>query len=336
MEYRRLGRSGLDVSALGLGTNNFGRRLPDPKIATQIVHAAMDAGVNFLDTSNDYGGPHVAEGFIGDALKGRRDRMLIMTKMGTSMGDGPNDGGSGRVHLTQQLEASLRALGTDYLDVLMVHRPDPRTPLEETLRVLDDFVRQGRVRYLGTSNFAAWEMAEAAWVSKTEHLERFVCVEPEYNMLKRAVESELIPFCEHYGVGMTPFYPLAAGFLTGKYQRGADAPEGTRLAIAPNQGKRWLTDDFFDMLDAIAAFCERSGHTMIDVAFAWLLAHPVVSSVIAGASKPEQVTANAASVELRLSEAEMAELDAILEPAPTVAGAMAQARMSLGAHTRPQ
>jgi aryl-alcohol dehydrogenase-like predicted oxidoreductase len=335
MEYRRLGRSGLDVSALGLGTNNFGRRLPDPEVATRIVHAALDAGVNFLDTSNDYGGPHVAESFIGAALKGRRDEMLIMTKMGTSMGDGPNAGGSGRVHLTHQLEASLSALDTDYLDVLMVHRPDPRTPVEETLRVLDDFVRQGKVRYLGTSNFAAWEMTEAMWVSKAEHLERFVCVEPEYNMLKRAVESELVPFCERYGVGMTPFYPLAAGFLTGKYQRGADAPEGTRLAIAPNQGKRWLTDGYFDALDGIAAFCERTGHAMIDVAFAWLLAHPVVSSVIAGASRPEQVTQNASSTELHLSAVEMAELETILVPPPTVAGAMAQARESLGAHTRP-
>jgi aryl-alcohol dehydrogenase-like predicted oxidoreductase len=335
MEYRRLGRSGLDVSALGLGTNNFGRRLPDPKIATQIVHAAIDVGVNFLDTSNDYGGPHVAEGFIGDALKGRRQQMLIMTKMGSSMGDGPNSAGSGRTHLTQQLDGSLSALGTDYLDVLMVHRPDARTPVEETLRVLDDFVRQGKVRYLGTSNFAAWEMTEAAWVSKTEHLERFVCVEPEYNMLKRNVETELSPFCERYGVGMTPFYPLAGGFLTGKYQRGADAPEGTRLAIAPNQGKRWLTDSYFDTLDGIAAFCERTGHAMIDVAFAWLLAHPVVSSVIAGASKPEQVIQNATSADLRLTAAEMAELDTILEPPPTVAGALAQARESLSAHNRP-
>jgi aryl-alcohol dehydrogenase-like predicted oxidoreductase len=141
--------------------------------------------------------------------------MIIMSKMGSTVGEGPNAGGSGRIHLTLQLEASMRALKTDYLDILMVHRPDPRTPIEETLRVLDDFVRQGKVRYLGTSNFAAWEMAEAAWVSKTEHLERFVCVEPEYNMLKRTVESELVPFCERYGVGMTPFYPLAGGFLTG-------------------------------------------------------------------------------------------------------------------------
>ena len=335
MEYRRLGCSGLDVSAFGLGTNNFGRRLPDPKIATQIVHAALDVGVNFLDTANDYGGPHVAEGFIGEALAGRRHQMVIMSKMGSSMGGGPNAAGSGRAHLTQQLEASLRALNTDYLDVLMVHRPDPRTPIEETLRVLDDFVRQGKVRYLGTSNFAAWEMAEAAWVSKTEHLERFVCVEPEYNMLKRNVESELVPFCERYGVGMTPFYPLAGGFLTGKYKRGAGAPDGTRLAIAPNQGKRWLTDDYFDALDGIAEFCERTGHAMIDVAFAWLLANPVVSSVIAGASRPDQVTQNAASAELRLSATEISDLDTILEPPPTVAGALAQARESLSAHTRP-
>ena len=217
MEYRRLGHSGLDVSALGLGTNNFGRRLPDAKIASQIVHEAMDAGVNFLDTSNDYGGPHVSEGFIGEALKGRQDRMLIMSKIGSSMGEGPNTAGAGRTHLTQQLEASLRALGREHLDVLMVHRPDPRTPIEETLHVLDDFVRQGKVRYLGTSNFAAWEMTEAAWVSKTKQLEHFICIEPEYNMLKRAVETELVPFCERYGVGMTPFYPLAGGFLTGKY-----------------------------------------------------------------------------------------------------------------------
>lgn len=335
MEYRRLGRSGLDVSAVGLGTNNFGRRLPDQRIATQIVHAAMDRGVNFLDTSNDYGGPHVAEKFIGDALRGRRDQMLIMTKIGSSMGEGPNSAGGGRTHLTQQLEASLQALNTEYVDVLMVHRPDPRTPIEETLRVLDDFVRQGKVRYLGTSNFAAWEMTEAAWISSTNHLEKFVCIEPEYNMLQRSVESELVPFCAEYGVGMTPFYPLAGGFLTGKYHRGESAPEGTRLAIAPNQGKRWLTDEYFDFLDGIVEFCNGTGHTMTDVAFAWLLANPVVSSVIAGASRPEQVVQNAASAELRLSTSELADLGGILGPSPTVAGALPQARESLSAHNRP-
>jgi aryl-alcohol dehydrogenase-like predicted oxidoreductase len=337
MEYRRLGSSDLEVSALGLGTNNFGRRLPDPAIATQIVHAAMDAGVNLIDTSNDYGGHHVAERFIGDAIKGRRDRVIITTKVGSSMGDGPDDSGGGRTHIVTELEASLEALGTDYVDVYMIHRPDPGTPIEDTLRALNEVVQAGKVRYLGTSNFAAWEMCEADWVAQNAGLGRFICIEPEYSMLRRDVEPELVPYCERYEVGMTPFYPLASGFLTGKYQRGIDAPTGTRLDIATNQGNRWLTDANFDALDRIAAFCERTGHAMADVALAWLLANPVVSSVIAGASRPEQVTQNARSVELRLTDAEKAELDAILDDGhpQVVAGALAQARQSLTAHRRP-
>jgi aryl-alcohol dehydrogenase-like predicted oxidoreductase len=338
MEYRRLGSSDLEVSALGLGTNNFGRRLPDPAVASQIVHAAMDVGVNLIDTSNDYGGAHVAERFIGDAIKGRRDQVIITTKVGSSMGDGPDDSGGGRTHIVTQLEASLQALGTDYVDVYMVHRPDPGTPIEETLRALDEVVRAGKVRYVGTSNFAAWEMCEADWVATQAGLARFVCIEPEYSMLRRDVEPELVPYCERYAVGMTPFYPLASGFLTGKYQRGAGAPSGTRLDIATNQGNRWLTDANFDAFDRIAAFCERTGHAMVDVAFAWLLASPVVSSVIAGASRPEQVTQNAHSSELRLTDAEKAELDAILDDGhpQVVAGALAQARESQSAHRRPR
>jgi len=337
MEYRRLGDSDLHISALGLGTNNFGRRLPDPAIATRIVDAAMDAGVNYLDTSNDYGGKHVAERFIRNAIKGRRDQVIITTKVGSRMGDGPDDAGGGRTHIVAQLEESLRALGTDYVDVYMVHRPDSVTPIEETLRALNELVNAGKVRYLGTSNFAAWEMCEADWIATNAGLNRFVCIEPEYSLLRRDVEPELVPFCEQYHVGMTPFYPLAGGFLTGKYQRGVDAPAGTRLAIAANQGDRWLTDANFDAIERIAAFCERTGHAMADVALAWLLANPVVSSVIAGASSPDQVIQNVRSADFRLSDAEKAELDAVLDDGMplVVAGALAQARQSLSAHRRP-
>ena len=224
MEYRHLGSSGLEVSALGLGVNNFGRRMADPERAKQIVRACVDAGVNFFDTSDDYGGDHASERFLGEAIKGMRDQVLIATKIGNPMGPGPNQTGASRHWIMQGIDASLHALGTDYVDLYQIHNPDPNTPLEETLRALDDLVRSGKVRYVGCSNYSAWETCEAMWLSQTRNLSPFVSTQPLYNMLDRSIEDELVPFCARYGLGILPYYPLAGGFLTGKYRRGQPPP----------------------------------------------------------------------------------------------------------------
>lgn len=313
MEYRHLGSSGLEVSALGLGVNNFGRRMADPERAKKIVRACVDAGVNFFDTSDDYGGDHASERFLGEAIKGMRDQVLIATKIGNPMGPGPNQTGASRHWIMQGIDASLRALGTDYVDLYQIHNPDPNTPLEETLRALDDLVRSGKVRYVGCSNYSAWETCEAMWLSQTRNLSPFVSTQPLYNMLDRSIEDELVPFCARYGLGILPYYPLAGGFLTGKYRRGQPPPEGARLSYHAWQGDLWLTEKNYDMLEALEAFARARGRTMVELAFAWVLANPQVSSVIAGATNPEQVVSNVQAAEWSLSAQEKAEVDALLD-----------------------
>ena len=312
MEYRRLGSSELNVSAVGLGANNFGGRMDDPDTAVRIIHTAVEHGINLIDTADHYGGDHRSEEFIGRAIKGMRSDVLIATKVGRPIGEGPDGQRISRRHITETLEASLRALGTDYIDLYQIHRPDPDTPAQETLRALDDAVLAGKVRYVGCSNYAAWQACEAAWVSRTDGLAAFVSVQNLYSMLDRDVEGELMPFCREYDVGFLPYYPLAGGFLTGKYRRGEPVPAGTRMALAAGQARRWLTEPNFDLLDRLEAFCAERDRSVADLAFAWLLASPQVSSVIAGASRPEQVAANAASAEWALADDEKAEVDAIL------------------------
>ena len=227
MEYWRLGSAGLKVSALGLGTNNFGERM-DEKASVGIVHAALDAGINFIDTANRYGGGH-SEEFIGKAVKGRRWQALIGTKFGRNAGKGPNDAGGSRQHIMKAIEASLRRLDTDYIDLYQMHVSDPETPIEETLRALDDLIRQGKVRYIGCSGFRAWELCEALWTARMLNLNSFVSVQPAYNLLEREIEEDLVPLCRRYNVGIIPYHPLAAGFLTGKYRQGEPIPPGTRF-----------------------------------------------------------------------------------------------------------
>ena len=307
MDYRQLGRSGLQVSAIGLGTNNFGRQL-DAKATEIVINHALDMGINMIDTANSYSGGR-SEEFIGRALKGKRHKAIIATKVSSRVGEGPNMGGNSRQHILAEVENSLRRLGTDYIDLYQIHWWDPDTPIEETLKVLSDLISQGKVRYIGCSNFKAWQLCEAVWTARASGLASFASVQPRYSMMDREVESELTPFCESYGVGILPYYPLANGFLTGKYVRGQTAPEGTRLA---DNDRGMFTDENFDMLERLEAFCAERDHTVLELAFAWLLANPNVSSVIAGATRAEQVVGNAKAGGWSLTEEEYDEVTAML------------------------
>jgi aryl-alcohol dehydrogenase-like predicted oxidoreductase len=314
MEYRKLGNSGLQVSAVGLGTNNFGGRM-EAEPAARVVEEAIDLGINFIDTADIYS-KHLSEEYIGRAVKGKRQQVLIATKLGGGMGDGPNEKGASRQHIMRAVEESLHSLNTDYIDLYQIHFPDPTTPIEETLRALTDLVCQGKVRYIGCSNYQAWQAAEAIWTSRTQHLESFASVQPHYNLLTRDVEKELIPFCNQYNMGILPYFPLAAGFLTGKYRRGQNPPDGTRMAGGGGRlTSRWLTDANFDMLDRLENFAAERGHPMVELAISWLLAKPQVSSVIAGATTPGQLQANAKAVEWHLTSEDTEEIDRIMEGA---------------------
>ncbi len=311
MKYRRLGSSGLHVSMIGLGTNNFGARIGYNETEA-VIKRAIEEGVNFIDTSNTYGGG-LAEEFIGKAVKGNRDKVVLASKVANAVGEGPNEHGGSRKHILQQVEISLGRLQTDYLDLYQLHFYDPRTPLEESLRTLDSLVTQGKVRYAGCCNLAAWQVAEAMGTSKALNVESFVSVQTEYNMLKRGIEKELIPCAQRYKLGILPYYPLASGFLTGKYQRGKPAAAGTRLSDFPKRAETTFTNDNFDVLEKLEAFAAQRGHSLTELAVAWLLAHDCVSSVLAGVSKPEQVSANIAGIDWQLSQEEMKQLDGVLQ-----------------------
>ena len=311
MEFRRLGNSGLQVSVVGLGTNNFGGRM-DYERTERLLSHVLDEGINFIDTANIYGGG-LSEEYIGKALKGKRSQVLLATKSGMKVGDGPNQTGASRMHIQEQVEISLRKLQTDYIDLYQIHQADPNTPIEETLRTLDDLVRQGKIRYIGCSNYAAWQVAEAMTTSKSLRMESFISVQPEYSMLNRAVEKELLACYQNYNLGILPYYPLFSGFLTGKYKRGKDVTEGTRLASNTRRAESTLTDANFDIIEGLEAFAAKRGRQMVELAIAWLLANPLVSSVIAGATQPEQVTANAKAADWNLTSEEMEELDGILQ-----------------------
>lgn len=313
MEYRRLGASGLRVSVIGLGGNTFGR-FTDAHGTEQIVKVALDAGINFFDTANIYSAG-VSEEYLGGALKGRRDQAIIATKAGMRMGEGPNESGSSREHLMASVQASLKRLQTDYIDLFQIHRYDPDTPLEETLRALDDLVRSGAVRYIGCSNYDAWQMTRALWISDRRGWAAFVSNQPEYNLLSRDIERELVPACLELGIGIIPYSPLAGGVLTGKYAAGQPAPEGTRGYNNPRFAER-LRPETLDAVSRLSAWAHERGHSVGELALAWLAAQPAVSTVIAGVTKPEQVTANVAAGEWRLSQQDLEEIDALLNARP--------------------
>ena len=315
MDYRRLGNSGLQVSLAGLGTNNFGMRL-DYEQSAAVVEAALDAGINFFDTADIYGGGR-SEEYLGRALGSRREDVLIATKFAMPVGDGPFTRGGSRHYIERAVAASLARLGTDYIDVYQMHQPDPDTPIEETLEALSDLVHRGVVRYIGHSNFSGWQIANADWVSRSRGLARFVSAQNEWSLLQRKVEAEVMPACREFGLGQLPFFPLASGFLTGKYRRGEPLPEGTRLAAwqqaMPARIDALTADSNFDLLEALERYAADRGRTILDLALSWLASDPAVSSVIAGATKPEQIEANVAStLAWQLSAEEFAELDAIL------------------------
>jgi len=300
MKLRRLGASGLKVSAVGIGCNNFGMRI-DAKQTQAVVDAAIEAGINFFDTADIYGGSK-SEEFLGKAIGKRRADVVIATKFG--MGQGERQGGSRR-WIIQACEASLTRLGTDYIDLYQMHRYDPETPLDETLRALDDLVSQGKVRYIGNSNYAGWQIADADWTARTKSLVPFVSAQNEFSLLQRRVEHEVLPACERFGLGFLPFFPLGSGLLTGKYKRGEPPPEGTRLAAWGPRGAQALSDKNFETVEKLESWAGERGHSILDLAFAWLLGHPTVSSVIAGATSPDQVKANAATAEWALTPDEV-------------------------------
>jgi aryl-alcohol dehydrogenase-like predicted oxidoreductase len=293
MELRNIGHSGLISSVVGLGCNNFGMRL-DKDRSVEVVHAALDAGYTMFDTADTYS-KGVSEEFLGTALGDRRDEVLIATKFFSAMGEGPYRRGASRRYVIAACEASLRRLGTDYIDLYYQHRPDPLTPVGETLDVLNDLVHQGKVRYAAASNFAGWQVADAAHLTTQAHTVPLVANQIEWSLLVRGVEAECVPACRHFGVGVIPYFPLVSGLLTGKYTRGQEFPKGSRLASSSYFGQM-ATEERFDKIDRLQRVAEDRGHTLTELAMSWLAVQPGVSCVLAGATKPEQVVANAAAV----------------------------------------
>jgi aryl-alcohol dehydrogenase-like predicted oxidoreductase len=309
MEFRRLGESGLVVSVVGLGTNNFGMKL-DEEQSREVVNAAFDEGITLFDTSDSYG---TSEERLGRLLEGRRDDVVLATKFGGDVRPRGNDNGqdwgarASRRYIVRAVEASLRRLRTDWIDLYQLHRPDGATPIDETLSALTELVRQGKVRYVGSSNFAGWQVSDAEWTARTGGYERFISAQNEYSLLKRDIEDDLVPALEEYGIGLLPFYPLASGLLTGKYRRGEPPPPGSRIQAWGRESA--LTDEAFDIIEGLTAFASARSISLLDVAIGGLAAQPAVASVIAGATSADQVNANVAAARWHPSLDDLAELD---------------------------
>jgi aryl-alcohol dehydrogenase-like predicted oxidoreductase len=310
MQYRQLGRSGVRVSAIGLGTNRFGSEAVPQEAVDSIVDAALDLGINHLDTANVYQDGR-SEETLGQALKGRWDRFVVASKVYFPVGEGPNDRGNSRYHMMNAVEASLRRLQSDHVDLLYLHRWDEQTPVEETLRSLDDLVRAGKVRYVGASAFAAWQLAHANLLAELRGWSPFVVTQAHYHLLEREVEREVLPYCRAFQVGFVPYFPLAGGFLTGKYRRGQPAPAGSR-GESSSYVQGYMTEANFDTTEALELWAEAHGRSLNELALAWLLAQPQVSSVISGATRLAHVQANARAADWVLSAADVEELAAIL------------------------
>jgi len=292
---------------VGVGCNQFGRRVDAAGVA-RIVRTALDAGVTLFDTADSYARGE-SERLLGAALRGRRDEAIVATKVGAQVGDSPYSGGASRRHILRAVDDSLRRLGTDWIDLYQVHFPDADTPIEETLSCLDDLVREGKVRYIGCSNFSGWQIADADWTAYHHRFGRFISAQNEYSLLNRGAEAEIAPACEHFGLGLIPYFPLAHGMLTGRYRRGETAAEGSRLA--GQEGAELLTDANFDVVEGLAAYARRKGTDLLGVAIGGLLAQPAVISVIAGVSRSEQVVANVAAADWQPAAEDLAELDGI-------------------------
>jgi len=305
-----LGKSGLEVSTVGLGCNNFGMRI-DLEATRKVVSRAIDLGITLFDTADIYGGMGGSETMLGEVLGERRKDIVVATKFAGPMVTGRTRRDASRGYIVTAVEASLRRLKTDWIDLYQLHFPDGVTPMEETLGALDDLVHQGKVRYIGCSNLPAWQMVEAQWISRERGFERFISAQDEYSLVVREIEAEKIPAAQAYGMGMLPYFPLASGLLTGKYKRGTQAEAGTRFASIQRLAERYSTDANWALVERLEAFCAKRGRTLLELAFSWLLARPTVASVIAGATKPEQLDANVKAAEWTLTPEDLAEIDAM-------------------------
>jgi aryl-alcohol dehydrogenase-like predicted oxidoreductase len=310
MEIRNLGGSGLRVSAVGLGCNNFGQRT-DLETSRKVIHKAIDLGITLFDTADIYANMGGSETVLGEVLGDRRKDIVLATKFSKAMSTDGTKQGASRRYIMSAVEASLRRLKTDYIDLYQQHDYDPLTPIDETLRALDDLIRQGKVRYIGNSNFPAWRIAEAEHVARAMNASRFISCQDEYSLVVRDIEKDLLPCAREYGLGLLPFFPLASGLLTGKYKRGEAAPEDTRLGLVERLRDRYVTPRNEEIVEKLQAFAKERGHTMLELAFSWLAGQRQVASVIAGATRVEQVEQNAKAIGWHLSSEDMAEIDRI-------------------------
>jgi aryl-alcohol dehydrogenase-like predicted oxidoreductase len=311
MELRNLGKSGLRVPVVGLGCNNFGSRI-DLDATRAVIGKALDLGVNFLDTADIYGNPKGAsEDFIGRVLGEERRNVLIATKFANPMDEAGRLKGASRRYIVQAVEASLKRLRTDYIDLYQMHVPDPLTPIEETLSALDDLVRNGLVRYVGSSNLTAWQVVDAAWTARNLRTQGFISAQNEFSLVHREPEQELLPALEAHDIGLLPYFPLAGGLLSGKYHQGEPLPAGTRFANAARYGERYMTEANWRIVEELRGFVQARDRSLLDLAFAWLLAHKPVASVIAGATRPEQVEQNTRAAAWVLTPEELAEVNRI-------------------------
>jgi aryl-alcohol dehydrogenase-like predicted oxidoreductase len=310
MEHRSLGKSGLQVSAVGLGCNNFGRQC-DFDSTKAVVHRALDLGVTLFDTADVYGGG-LSEEYLGRILGARRQDVIVATKFGVQRGEGGPTVSAPRHYILRAVEASLRRLNTDYIDLYQLHWPDPNTPIDEILDTLDTVVRQGKVRYIGHSNFAGWQVVQGHYAALERNTVRFVSAQNHYNLLQRSVEAELVPSCQAYGLSVLPYFPLASGFLTGKYRRNQERPAGSRLQTGA-AADRIMSEKNWRMLERLEAFAKARDRTLVDLAVGWLASLPHVGSVIVGATRPDQVDQNVAAGEWRLSAGELGAIDALAQ-----------------------
>jgi aryl-alcohol dehydrogenase-like predicted oxidoreductase len=308
LRQRALGKSGLQASIVGLGCNNFGRSA-DLAASRKVVHKALDLGITVFDTADIYGNRGDSETYLGEILGDRRKDIVLATKFGMPMDEVETLKGASRHYIMRAVDASLRRLRSDWIDLYQLHCPDALTPIEETLRALDDLIRQGKVRQIGCSNLAAWQVMEAHWTARYLGLNAFVSCQDEYSLLMREPERELIPAMQAYGLGLLPYFPLASGLLTGKYKRNAAMPEGTRLASIEKFAERFLTAENWRIVERLAAFCADRSRSLLELAFSWLAARPIVSSIIAGATSPAQVEQNVRAVDWTLTPEDMAEID---------------------------
>ena len=310
METRNLGGSGLRVSAVGLGCNNFGQR-SDLETSRRIIHKAIDLGITLFDTADIYAGRGGSENVLGQVLGDRRKDIVLATKYAKPMADDGSRQGASRRYIMRAVEDSLRRLKTDYIDLYQQHEYDDRTPIDETLRALEDLIRHGKVRYIGCSNFPAWRVSEAQQIAKQINTYAFVSCQDEYSLLVRGIEKDLLPMAQAYNMGLLPFFPLANGLLAGKYKRGEKPPADSRLGKVDYLRERYMNDRNFDIVQKLDAFARQHGKTLLELAFSWLAARPQVSSVIAGASSPEQVEQNVRAIAWTLTPDDMAAIDKI-------------------------